>query len=222
MNPLLEIRAVVIKPLHRACVAVITASLLLLSSAPAHALDPLTLILLRLVRDKVISTGLESAVERAGKASIAVAPSTSGLPMGLNDSRLRRLIDEGFIHLSYEQRGEVFDSVRRILMDPANAADGPGIVADLALKAAGVRQAIESISRLSPARKREIAREAGEEYGRLPAETRDDFTAVLRKRVVPLPDDLNAQILAEIDRVKLTLAPLPPTPPTPKPAPAAH
>ena len=192
-------------------------TLLVLPIAPAHALDPLTLILLRLVRDKIISTGLESAAERAATAPNVMAPATPGLPSGFNDTQLRRLIDEGFIHLSYDQRGEVFSSVRQILMDPANAADGPGIVADLALKAAGVRQAMESISRLSPERKREIAREAGEEYGKLPAETRDDFTAVLRKRVVPLPDDLNAQILAEIDRVKLTLAT---PPPPPKPAPA--
>ena len=197
-----------------AVVAVMLASLVL-PVAPAHALDPLTLILLRLVRDKVISAGLESAAEHASKASCAVAPSVAGLPLGMNDTQLRRLINEGFIHLSYEQRGEVFSSVRQILMDPANAADGPGIVADLALKAAGVRQAIESISRLSPERKREIAREAGEEYMKLPPGTRDDLTDVLRKRVVPLPDDLNAQILAEIDRVKLTL-----TTPS-KPAPVA-
>ena len=197
-----------------AVVAVMLASLVL-PVAPAHALDPLTLILLRLVRDKVISAGLESAAEHASKASSAVAPSVAGLPLGMNDTQLRRLINEGFIHLSYEQRGEVFSSVRQILMDPANAADGPGIVADLALKAAGVRQAIESISRLSPERKREIAREAGEEYMKLPPDTRDDLTDVLRKRVVPLPDDLNAQILAEIDRVKLTL-----TTPS-KPAPVA-
>ena len=187
-----------------AVVAVMLASIVL-PVAPAHALDPLTLILLRLVRDKVISAGLESAAEHASKAASAVAPSAAGLPLGMNDTQLRRLINEGFIHLSYEQRGEVFSSVRQILMDPANAADGPGIVADLALKAAGVRQAIESISRLSPERKREIAREAGEEYMKLPPDTRDDLTDVLRKRVVPLPDDLNAQILAEIDRVKLTL-----------------
>jgi len=174
--------------------------------ASAFALDPLTLILLRVVRDKVLSTGLETAVERVPSPSVQHVPQTN-LPLGLNDGQLKRLIDEGFVHLSSSQRSEVYDSVRRILLDPTNAADAPGIVADLAVKAAAVLQALESLSGLSTDRKREIAREAGEEYAKMPLDTRDELTEVLRQRIMPLPSDLNGMILSEIDRVRLTLPP---------------
>ena len=43
---------------------------------PAHALDPLTLFLLRVLRDKIISTGIEASVERA----TAAAPVSRRLP----------------------------------------------------------------------------------------------------------------------------------------------
>ena len=118
MNPVLDIFSQWGKRAKRFCSAVVAISLLALPCAPAYALDPLTLILLRLVRDKLLSTGIEAAAERA-TTPIAPAPFTGRLPpQTLSDNQLRRLIDEGFMHLSASQRGEVYDSVRRILNDP--------------------------------------------------------------------------------------------------------
>lgn len=173
-------------------------------SAPAYSLDPLTLILLRIVRDKVISMGIEGAVDRASvpNANRSVAPAMSRLPLNMDDAQLQQLIDEGFVHLTASQRNEVFQHVRRILLDPQHAAEAPSIIADLAVKASAVRQAHESLRNLSVARKQRIADEAREEYEKMPPETREELAGVLRSRVIPMPADLTDMILAEFDRVR--------------------
>ena len=184
--------------------------------APAHSLDPLTLILLRIVRDKIISAGIESAVDRASAAYAARPPAASQpalplLPLGMDDTQLQRLIDEGFVHLTTAQRMEIYEAVRRILLDPKNAAEAPAIIADLAFKASAVRQAHEALSNLSTARKQRIAAEAREEYEKMPPDTREELATALRARVVPMPADLTDMILAEFDQVQAQTA-VPQTP----------
>ena len=178
-------------------------------STPAYSLDLLTLFLLRIVRDKVISVGIEAAAERASAAAappVATQPSAPVLPLGMDDTQLQRLIDEGFVHLSASQRREVYESVQRILLDPKNAAEAPAIIADLAIKASAVRQAHESLSNLSTARKQRIAVETREAYEKMPPETREDLATAIRARVVPMPTDLTDMILAEFDRVRAQVA----------------
>ena len=190
--------------------AVLAALLLAGVCTPAYSLDPLTLILLRILRDKVLSAGIESAAERAmepSKVPVLPQPLYPALPLTMDDAQLQRLIDEGFVHLTWSQRREVYESVRQILLDPKNAAEAPALIADLAIKASAVRQAHESLSQLSAARKRRIAQEAGEEYQKMPEDTRDELASVLRARMVPMPGDLTDMILAEFDRVKALTAP---------------
>ena len=180
--------------------------------APAFSADPLTLLLLRMIRDKIISAGLEATAESAGRYQAAPPPDRrlpglhGPLFAGFDESQLRRLIDEGFLHLTPAQRDEVFASVRRIIADPKNAADVPAIIAELAMKASAVRQAHEQINSLSFAEKQRIANEAREEYARMPVETREQMASVLRQRLVPLPSDLTDMILAEFDRVRAQTA----------------
>ena len=184
--------------------------------APAAALDPLTLILLRLVRDQIISRTIETAVDHASslpRSPVVAQPRDPVFPLGMDDTQLRRLIDEGFIHLSVNQRDEVFSALRRILLDPRNAADAPGILADLAVKASAVRRAHEALSNLSDARKRTIALEAREAYEKLPAENREELVSMLRARVIPLPVDLNDMLLAEFSQIQSHI----PAPPVLKP-----
>ncbi len=176
---------------------------------PAFSADPLTLFLLRMLRDKIISAAIESAAERATQTHSAAqrsAPSLPGLhgPLfaGFDDAQLRRLIDEGFVHLTSAQRDEVYTGVRNIIADPKNAADVPGIIADLANKASAVRQAHEQLNTLSFAQKRRIAADAREEYEKMPPETREQMASVLRQRLVPLPSDLTDLILGEFDRAR--------------------
>lgn len=204
---------------RRVCAALVLA----VFCTPAFAADPLTLLLLRLLRDKIISTVIESAVERAVESAArtpAAARSLPGVPFaGFDDAQLRRLIDEGFVHLTPAQRGEVHASVRSIIADPKNAAAVPSIIADLALTASAVRQAHERLNTLSFTQKRSIANEAREEYEKMPIDMREQMASVLRQRLVPLPSDLTDMILGEFDRVRATQPP--PAPPVAVATPAA-
>ena len=196
------------------CMPWAAGALLVTLCAPAHSLDPLTLILLRIVRDKVLSAGIERALDRATpsvNAPLAARPTLPSLPLGMDDAQLRRLIDEGFVHLTGAQRDEVYAHMRRLLLDPKNAAEAPALIADLAVKASAVRQAHEALSNLSPARKQRIAVEAREAYESMPPDTREELAVALRARVVPMPADLTDMILAEFDRVRAR-PPLPDNP----------
>jgi len=164
-------------------------------------MDPLTLILLRMLRDKIITAGLEGAYDRANAPRPKLAPDAR-LPLGLDDSQLRRLIDEGFVHLNAVQRGEVYSAMRAILLDPKNIPISESLVADLAQKASMVRQAHESLQKLTSERKLLIARQARVEYENMPPATRDQLAEVVRARMLPLPNDLTDMILAEFDRAK--------------------
>jgi hypothetical protein len=171
-------------------------------SSVAVAADPLTLILLRLLRDQIIMAAAQAAYESAQTPSMP--PGTIVLPAhpyDLDDRKLKSLIDEGFVHLTATQRDEVFASVKRILADPKNASTRFSIIEDLALKASAVRQAHERLNDLPDARKRAIVSEAREAYQALPAQERQQMIAVLQSGVVPIPRDLNEMILAEFRSV---------------------
>ena len=190
--------------LRRGVVAVV----MVLWSAAAVAADPLTLILLRLLRDQLISATAQAAYERAQTPSSPGPIVFPAHPYDLDDRKLRTLIDEGFVHLTAAQRDEVFAGVRHVLSDPKNANIRFYIVEELALKASAVRQAHEQLNNLPEARKRSIASEAREEYQKLPAEERQQMVAVLQSGVAPIPRDLSEMILAEFRAV-----PEPPVPP---------
>lgn len=97
--------------------------LLLLCSASAACADPVLILLLRMIRDQVITSSLE-----AGIASLRQAPSlsppgygfalpTPPVPHGSEESRVRALIDDSFLHLSGAQRDAVFASMQKLLND---------------------------------------------------------------------------------------------------------
>lgn len=174
--------------------------------AVAHAAEPLTMFLLDLLRQQIMSSIESSAA--AAQREREMAASVPRAPYDLEDQRLRALIDEGFVHLTPAQREEVFAGVKRALADPKNAHLRPMIVQELALKASAVRQAHERLADLSVAEKHAIAAQAREEYEKLAPAEREQMLAVLRAGVVPIPRDLSQIILAEFSAV-------------PPPAPAA-
>ena len=171
-------------------------------SSVAVAADPLTLILLRLLRDQIITAAAQAAYESMQAPSKPPGPIVfPAHPYDIDDGKLRTLIDEGFVHLTAAQRDEVLASVKRILSDPKNAGIRLHIIEELALKASAVRQAHEQLNSLSDARKRLIATEAREAYLALAADERRQMLDVLQSGVVPIPRDLNAMILAEFRSV---------------------
>jgi hypothetical protein len=196
-------------------------ALMMTWSAMAAAADPLTLILLRMLRDQVISSSIQSAVEGASsgapkKTEPIIIPQA---PYDLGDEKLRALINEGFVHLTAAQREEVFTSVKRALADPQHAAARPVIIQELALKASAVRQAHEHLNNLSYGDKKNIAVQAREEYVKLPEEERLQMIQVLQSGVVPIPRDLNDMILAEFRSAQPAVAVTAPVTPSPRTVP---
>jgi hypothetical protein len=176
--------------------------LLLVWSSASLAIDPLTLILLRVLRDQIITSSAEAVYDGAqredAKTDAIILPPP---PYALEDQKLRALIDEGFVYLTAAQRDEVYLGVRRGLADPKNAHLRPMIVQELALKASAMRQAHEMLNNLSDNEKKAIAQQARQEYTELPAEERQQMVRVLQSGIAPIPRDLNDMILAEFKRV---------------------
>lgn len=174
--------------------------LLALWPSVSFAAEPLTLLLIHIIRQQ-IESAVENAIEQARRERERPVLVIPPAPYDLDDYKLRALIDEGFVHLSRSQREEVFASVKRILSDPQNAAMRPMLVHELAVKASAVRQAHERLAALSQAEKKALAAQAREEYEKLPAEERQQMVQVLQMGVAPLPRDLNEMILAEFSSV---------------------
>lgn len=176
--------------------------LLLVWCSGSFAVEPLTLFLLRLLRDQIVSSSAQTAIEGMqreyeGRKMIALPLP----PYVLEDRKLRTLIDEGFVHLTAAQREEVFSGVRRGLADPKNAHLQPLIIQELALKASAVRQAHEQLNNLSYSEKKAIAGQAREEYAGMSSGERLQMIQALQSGMAPIPRDLNDMILAEFGRV---------------------
>ncbi len=174
--------------------------LLALLPSVGFAAEPLTLLLIHILRQQIASA-VEEAIENAQREKERQKYVIPPPLYDLDDHKLKALIGEGFVHLTSAQREEVFVSVKRILSDPQNAAIKPMIVQELAVKASAVRQAHEELARLSHAEKKAIVAQAREEYQKLPPEERQQMLQVLQSGVVPLPQDLNEMILAEFSTV---------------------
>lgn len=169
--------------------------LLVFVMTPAQATDPLTLYLLKMLRDQMATSMLESAVDSTAPAPTPPAP-LAGV-YGVSEEQLRDLIDAGFVHLAPAQRAEVHASLIRMLADPKNALARPMIIEELAQRASVVRGAHERLAALTEAEKHAIAADARAVYEGLPPREREQLLQLLRARAAPIPGDLNDLILAE-------------------------
>ncbi len=168
--------------------------------AVGFAAEPLTLLLIHIIRQQ-IESAVEDAIETARREQERPVLIIPPAPYDLDDQKLKALIDEGFIYLSSAQREEVFVSMKRILSDPNNAALKPMLVQELAVKASAARQAHERLANLSSTEKKALAVQARDEYEKLPPQERQQMIRVLQSGIAPLPRDLNDMILAEFDSV---------------------
>ena len=180
---------------------------LLLTSSAAYSVDPILLLLLRMMRDQAISASLEAGVGALKQEPSSQAPAfgfalpTQPVPRDSEERHLRALLDDSFLHLSAAQRDTVFASMRRILNDPRNAQIRPQVVAEFALKARAVRDSYLSLDQLSYAEKRTLATQARAEFQRLPAEQRQHLLEMLQSGMLPVPRDLTDIMLAEFRSV---------------------
>lgn len=160
----------------------------------AQAAEPLSLYLLKMLRDQAISAGIEAAV-----TSVSVPPPAPLTHVyGITEEQLRGLINVGFVHLAPEQRAAIYSSLTRMLADPKNALARPLMIEELAVQASVVRGTLERLAALTPAEKRAIVADARAEYARLPDAERGQMVQLLQARVAPIPRDLNDQILAAL------------------------
>lgn len=169
-------------------------------SAATLAADPLTLFLLRMLRDQLISTSIQAGVEAAqerSKAETAVVPTPQAPPVATEGQWLKGLIDESFVHLTSQQREELHASLMKILNDPKYASARSLIITEFTGQAIAMRDAHRALSQLSPDQMKAIAAEARREYERLPAEQRQQLLQVLQHGVPGMPRTLNDLMLAE-------------------------
>jgi hypothetical protein len=177
---------------------------LLLAVAPstAAAADPFTLFLLRMLRDQAISSAIEAGATPTPRPRPPGA--VYGLPppvSGTEAERLRRLIDEGFVHLRAEQRQELHDSLARILDDPQNAAQRQEILLAFIAQAEAMRRSHAQLSRLTEDQMRTVAAEARVEFARLPRDQQQEMVQALERGVPGMPRTLHELILAEFRSV---------------------
>jgi hypothetical protein len=181
--------------------------LLLLCSASAAYADPVLLLLLRMLRDQAISSSLEAGVTSLRQPPSPQSPaygfalSTPPGPRGTEESRVRALIDDSFLHLSGVQRDAVFAGMQKILNDPQYAQIRAQLVAEFTLKARAVREGYRNLDRLTHTEKRALAIQAKEEFRHLPAEQRHQLLEALQAGVLPVPRDLSEIMLAEFGSV---------------------
>jgi hypothetical protein len=175
-------------------------------STPSFAIDPLVLFLLKMLRDQVITSSAEAGYEAAKDAyevpPDAALPMVSGMPLSLapgasEDERLRALIDESFVHLTAQQREELYTSFMKIVNDPANAARRQVLIAQFTIQANNLRDAHRILSRMSDADMRGIVAQARLEYEKLPPEQREQMIRVLQRGVPGMPQALNQMMLSE-------------------------
>lgn len=171
-------------------------------SAAAVAADPLTLFLLRMLRDQVISSSIEAGVgvarEQSSSASVPVIPRAEP-PPAAEGQWLKGLIDESFIHLGQQQREELHASLLKILNDPKNAAERSLIISEFTGQAIAMRDAHRALSRLSEADMKAIVAEARREYEKLPSGQRQQMLQVLQHGVPGMPRTLNDLMLSEFN-----------------------
>lgn len=175
-------------------------------STASFAIDPLVLFLLKMLRDQVISSSLEAGYDAAREAynapPVFVPPAVLGMPPSLppgatESERLTALIDESFIHLTPQQREELYGNLMKIVNDPGNAAQRQVLIAQFTIQANNLRDAHRILGQMSDADMRGVVAQARREYEKLPAEQREQMLQVLRRGIPGVPRSLSEMMLAE-------------------------
>lgn len=172
-------------------------------SASALAADPLTLIILRMLRDQSISSAIESGATPSPQASKpASAAAAVPAPRPPTEGQwLKGLIDESFIHLGPQQREELLASLQKMLNDPKNQAERANLIAEFTRQAIVMRDAHRYLARLSEDGMKLVAAEARAEFEKLPPEQRRQMMQALQHGVPGMPRELNDMMLAEFNSV---------------------
>ena len=175
-------------------------------SSSAAAIDPVMLLLMRMLRDKIITSLADAAVEAALKPReptvTPLPPTRPGIPPpGMPEpERIRFLIERNFTYLSAAEQDRAYHGMMAALDDPANAPVRDRMLDEFWQMAIAVGEAQRILEQLSRAQKQEIASSAGDAFRQLPADQRQEALDLLRTSQAPIPQDLNAMLLREFER----------------------
>jgi hypothetical protein len=177
----------------------------ILYAPAAWAVDPLTLFLLRMLRDQTVSSSIEAGMDasqkRPGLDGTAALPMLPPPQPTSESQQLKATIDESFVHLRPQQRAELHASLTGMLNDPKNASSRDAILAEFNAQAQALRDSQRMLSRLSEADMRAIAADARVEYERLPGDQRQQLLQALQRGVPGMPKTLQDVMLAEFGNV---------------------
>jgi len=165
--------------------------------APAAA-DPVLMILMSIARNMVSNHAQkpdrEKMLEGQSFDMAKVYPGTL-----IEPEQMRRLIDDSFLYLGDRQRQEIFDTLNAELLNPRNAAVRGAMIEYFTDRALIVRAAQLQLARMPWSEKERLAAEFKSELSTLPPAEREQIGELLRKRMLPVPGDLNQLLLAAFD-----------------------
>jgi hypothetical protein len=167
--------------------------------APAAA-DPILMILMSIARNMVINHAQKPDSEKPLENQTfnfnveKVYPGTL-----IEPDQIRQLIDDSFLYLGDRQRQEIFDSLNAELMKPKNAAVRGAMIEYFTDRALVVRAAQLQLAKMPWSEKERLAAEFKSELAGLPPDDREKIGDLLRKRMLPVPSDLNQLLLAAFD-----------------------
>jgi hypothetical protein len=165
--------------------------------APVAA-DPILMLLMSIARNMVYNHAMKPDSEKRLEVEIA-EPSKFYPGTMVEPDQIRRLIDDSFLYLTDRQRQEIFDSLNAELLSPKNAAVRGAMIEYFMDRALVLRAAQLQLARMPPSEKERMAREFKAELAALPPEERAQIGELLRKRMLPVPGDLNQLLLAAFE-----------------------
>jgi hypothetical protein len=165
--------------------------------APAAA-DPILMLLMSIARQMVIQHAQKPDSEK--RLEVEIPDMGKYYPGTLVEpEHIRRLIEESFVYLSDWQRQEIFDSLNAELLNPKNAAVRSAMIEYFTDRALTLRSAQQRLAQMPWSEKQRVALEFKAEIAALPAEDQKQIGELLRKRMLPVPSDLNQLLLAAFD-----------------------
>jgi len=176
------------------------AAALAFAPASAFAADPILMLLLGFVQNRMASIAAEKpATAPSTQQAPAEAPRLAPKPIAeMQIEDLRAVVDESFAYLSRAQRRELLAGLERVLSDPANAPYRISIVTQFLMMAQQVRHAHDTLDRLSSEQKKLVAVQFTQNFRQLPPEQQAALSQQLRSRALPVPADLSDMMLAEL------------------------
>jgi hypothetical protein len=165
--------------------------------APAAA-DPILMLLMSIARQMVIRHAQKPDSEKQLEVEL---PDMGKYYPGtlVEPEHIRRLIEESFVYLDDWQRQEIFDSLNAELLNPKNAAVRGAMIEYFTDRALVLRAAQARLAQMPWSEKERMAREFKAEIAALPAEDQKQIGELLRKRMLPVPGDLNQLLLATFE-----------------------